>query len=53
MKKRVLAIAISFVSLTLLAQQTPQSNVYGYNKYAIKCSDKEYTGSINLLRFKK
>jgi gliding motility-associated-like protein len=21
--------------------------------YAIKCSDKEYTGSINLLRFKK
>jgi type IX secretion system PorP/SprF family membrane protein len=35
MKKRVLAIAISFVSLTLTAQQTPQSNVYGYNKYAI------------------
>ena len=35
MKKRVLAIAVSFVSLTLTAQQTPQSNVYGYNKYSI------------------
>jgi type IX secretion system PorP/SprF family membrane protein len=35
MKRRVFAIAISFVSLTLMAQQTPQSNVYGYNKYSI------------------
>ena len=35
MKKRVLAIAVSFVSLSLTAQQTPQSNVYGYNKYSI------------------
>jgi type IX secretion system PorP/SprF family membrane protein len=35
MRKRVLAIAVLFVSLTLTAQQTPQSNVYGYNKYSI------------------
>jgi len=35
MKRRLFALAISFVSLTLTAQQTPQSNVYGYNKYSI------------------
>jgi len=42
MKKRVIAIAISFVSLTSTAQQTPQSNVYGYNKYSINPA---YVGS--------
>jgi type IX secretion system PorP/SprF family membrane protein len=44
MKKRVLAIAVSFVSLTLTAQQTPQSNVYGYNKYSINPA---FVGSSN------
>jgi type IX secretion system PorP/SprF family membrane protein len=44
MKKRVLAIAVSFVSLTLFAQQTPQSNVYGYNKYSINPA---FVGSSN------
>lgn len=44
MKKRVLAIAVSFVSLTLTAQQTPQSNVYGYNKYSINPA---FVGSNN------
>ena len=44
MKKRVLALAVSFVSLTLTAQQTPQSNVYGYNKYSINPA---FVGSNN------
>ncbi len=35
MKKSILFIAISFASVTSIAQQTPQSNVYGYNKYSI------------------
>jgi type IX secretion system PorP/SprF family membrane protein len=44
MKKIVLAIAVSFVSLTLTAQQTPQSNVYSYNKYSINPA---FVGSNN------
>jgi type IX secretion system PorP/SprF family membrane protein len=35
MKKSILFIAISFASVTSIAQQTPQSNVYSYNKYSI------------------
>jgi type IX secretion system PorP/SprF family membrane protein len=44
MKTRILTFAISIVSLTSLAQQTPQSNVYGYNKYSINPA---YVGSSN------
>jgi type IX secretion system PorP/SprF family membrane protein len=44
MKIRIIAIAVSFVSLTLNAQQTPQSNVYGYNKYTINPA---FVGSSN------
>ena len=33
--KRIIAICICFVSLVSYGQQTPQRNVYGYNKYSI------------------
>jgi len=33
--KRIISICICFVSLVSYSQQTPQRNVYGYNKYSI------------------
>jgi len=33
--KRIISICICFVSLVSYGQQTPQRNVYGYNKYSI------------------
>ena len=33
--KRIIAICICFISLVSYGQQTPQRNVYGYNKYSI------------------
>ena len=56
--KRIISICICFVSLVSYSQQTPQRNVYGYNKYSTDLLkimgkediliDKKYSDHINI-----
>ena len=46
--KRIISICICFVSLVSYSQQTPQRNVYGYNKYSINPAYAGATGCTEI-----